>query len=1068
LYVDALTLAGKGGVQSTLDAADRAVSIAERIAGPDDLETARALDLRGSVRLARGDWTLAVTEHQRALRIRDARSPRGSPETADCLERLSLALIRVQRYDEAGRALDRALAVRESTADAAPIPLARALELQGWLHRDKGDYTTAIPSIERAIAILQRVSPSHPEMAKVAEVLGDVQYLMGNLSTAERHWTDAMAVAQARLGAVHPTTVELQQRLAALAEAFGDLAEARRLRERTLPAAEQNAAECSPSLSSILDDLANSLRFDGDYARAREMYRRALTRRERCFGPNHQLTATVVHNLALLADEMGDFPEAVRLHEQAIRMWSTGLGPQHPYVARGLDHLAQSVAARGQLARAKALYDRALAIRERAFGTDHPDVARTLTNLAETSLKGGKLEEASDYLNRATDTYNRIGAAVDNEPDHAARVLDLRGQVELRRGSPSAARTQFADSLATRERIFGASHPLAATSRASLAIADFALGSYDEGVGAALMAETAGRDHLRFTIRYLPERQAMAYAAKRPKGLDLALSAVAGGHVADASPVLDSLIQSRGVILDELAGRTHASHTDADTKALDAALVDARQRFANLMLRSMQGEDPVPRALLDEARQRKEDAERASAERSAAVRADLTRSRAGVADIRHALPAGSVLVSFVRYDRTVVAATPTRTTMRTVPSYLAFVMRPDAADIVAVPIGSAAAVDASIERWREQVSGQTIALTGDAGAAETAYRRAGAELRRLVWDRIARYVAGAAPVLIVPDGAFNLVTFAALPTGVRGYLVEQFPAIHYLTAERDAIARDETRPATGLLAIGGAAFDARPSRSSHAPVSLSARRSGCGSIGAMHFEDLPGSREEVADIARLWSRTTADPPTMLTGAAATEGAVKKAIAGHRVVHLATHGFFLGSDCSAPSGTRSVGGLAPATHPPPAKPSQPLLDNPLLRSGIALSGANQRANAASGDDGILTAEEVAALNLESTEWAVLSACDTGVGEITAGEGVLGLRRAFQIAGARTVIMSLWSVEDEAARQWMSALYRNRLEKSLDTADSVRNASLTVLRSRRARGASTHPFYWAGFVAAGDWR
>ena len=115
-----------------------------------------------------------------------------------------------------------------------------------------------------------------------------------------------------------------------------------------------------------------------------------------------------------------------------------------------------------------------------------------------------------------------------------------------------------------------------------------------------------------------------------------------------------------------------------------------------------------------------------------------------------------------------------------------------------------------------------------------------------------------------------------------------------------------------------------------------------------------------------------------------------------------------------------------------------------------------------------AEEVAGLQLDGVEWAVLSACDTGLGAIRAGEGVFGLRRAFQIAGARTVIMSLWAVEDAATRQWMRALYEARLQRKLDTLESTHAASVSVLRDRRAKGLSTHPFYWAAFVAAGDWR
>ena len=204
----------------------------------------------------------------------------------------------------------------------------------------------------------------------------------------------------------------------------------------------------------------------------------------------------------------------------------------------------------------------------------------------------------------------------------------------------------------------------------------------------------------------------------------------------------------------------------------------------------------------------------------------------------------------------------------------------------------------------------------------------------------------------------------------------------------------------------------------------------------------------------------------MTDAGASEATTKQSLANRRVIHLATHAFLLGDCTPRRAGTRAVGGLASAA---PRAPAPGLAGNPLLLSGLALAGANRRTSARlDEDDGILTAEEIAGLNLQGTEWVVLSACDTGLGEIRAGEGVFGLRRAFQIAGARTVIMSLWSVDDQATRLWMRALYDGRLKKKLSTADSVHEASLTVLRERRARGQSTHPFYWAAFIAAGDWR
>ena len=145
------------------------------------------------------------------------------------------------------------------------------------------------------------------------------------------------------------------------------------------------------------------------------------------------------------------------------------------------------------------------------------------------------------------------------------------------------------------------------------------------------------------------------------------------------------------------------------------------------------------------------------------------------------------------------------------------------------------------------------------------------------------------------------------------------------------------------------------------------------------------------------------------------------------------------------------------------------ENPLLLSGLALAGANNREEVGPEDeDGVLTAEEIASLDHSGVEWAVLTACDTGVGEIKAEEGVFGLRRAFQVAEVKTLNMSLWSVDDEATREWMRELYTARFMEGMSTAESVREASLRALKRRREKRESTHPFYWGAFVAAGDWK
>ncbi len=153
-------------------------------------------------------------------------------------------------------------------------------------------------------------------------------------------------------------------------------------------------------------------------------------------------------------------------------------------------------------------------------------------------------------------------------------------------------------------------------------------------------------------------------------------------------------------------------------------------------------------------------------------------------------------------------------------------------------------------------------------------------------------------------------------------------------------------------------------------------------------------------------------------------------------------------------------------------------HPGLLSGIVLAGANQPVDADS-DDGILTALEVSTLDLSKVELATLSACETGLGEVAGGEGVLGLQRAFQVAGAHSVLATLWSVRDDAARSLMIDFYDNLWKKKMTRVEALRQAQLAMLREGVKRGLAyadqpaeqdhrLPPYYWAAWVLSGDWR
>ncbi len=305
-----------------------------------------------------------------------------------------------------------------------------------------------------------------------------------------------------------------------------------------------------------------------------------------------------------------------------------------------------------------------------------------------------------------------------------------------------------------------------------------------------------------------------------------------------------------------------------------------------------------------------------------------------------------------------------------------------------------------------------------------------------------------------------MVNWGALPsaTGAGRYLIEDARAFHVLSTER-AVTRWAVPggAGAGLLAVGAPAFGT--ARRPAASQSRATMTRGCADFGGVQFTPLPGSAAEVHELAARWTAARGPGATILEGRHATEAAITAQAEGREIVHLASHAFAIAGRCfPAAERARLPHGAAMVRQ----------ADALLTLCGLACADANAGLHEGSGGaDGILTAGEIAHLDLEGVRWMVLSACRTGVGTPLDGEGVFGLRRGVEIAGAGTLIMSLWSVDDAATREWMEALYIARLDEQRDTVDAWHTATRRVLASRRARGAATHPAFWGAFVAAGDW-
>jgi CHAT domain-containing protein/Tfp pilus assembly protein PilF len=938
----------------------------------------------------------------------------------------------------------------------------------------------------QAIRTLERIAPESMELSRYLGAVADSEIMLGDLEAAERHLTHALEIRQR----LTPDGKELSQPLTGLGFVHlysGDLESAKGCFARSLEISQEHG-EDPVGLACSLINMGIIPTERQDFAAARRCYLQVLALLDE-HAPDHPNRAMALGNLAEISFRMGDSRAAADYARQALPLFEQAM-PGSIDHSMALTRMGMAESSEGDYRAAVDYHRRALAIREQQVPNSDL-VSESLMFMASDLIECGELKKAERYLRRAFEIISNERANMT-----AAQIASTLGQIEREKGNFVESESMFEFAVVNWSNYGGAEHPALAPVHTDLAWLYVGQGRYHEAIGSALRSESIHRNHVRWTARSLPEREALEYGWST---CDAVLS-LADAYV-DLVPegpslALDAVIRSRAIVLDEVAARHRmvAASDDPEIARLAVRLNESRERLARLTVRGP-GADGAEayRVALNRAIDERQRAEDELAYQSREFRATQARARIGLEDVIAELPEDSALVSYVRYNRFAIDSIPIdwgTSSACAIPAYAAMVVRRGAVEVALVNLGEAAEIERLIADLRRLIDEAAAASGRSMSRSERSFREAAAELRRLVWDPITQHLDGVGRVIVVPDGSLNLVNLVALPVGDSNYLIETGPRIHHLSVERDLVGSSELPTGRGVLVLGDPAFDeprlfaalrpegadasfAEPDRVA-SRATFRGERSACPLFRSLRFEALPSSGREAAQVIELWRHSLEPGPrlrgiseptldtTLLTGPDANEASLKTMATGRSILHLATHGFFLGRRCLPESGDALRGGVT-GDGPPPTD------DNPLLLAGLALAGANHRdAAGPEEEDGILTAEEIAALDLTGVEWAVLSACDTGVGEASAGEGVFGMRRAFQVAGARTLIMSLWQVEDEATHAWMDELYTNRLVRGLSTIDSVHAASLALLDERRSAGLSTHPFYWAGFIASGDWR
>ncbi|MEZ4265291.1 MAG: CHAT domain-containing tetratricopeptide repeat protein [Myxococcota bacterium] len=899
-----------------------------------------------------------------------------------------------------------------------------------------GDYMTAETLYVRLHALASAVHGAKSENAAQAmEMVGIERWIRGDYEGAETALMAALSLREALMPPEEPMLALRFTTLAAFFQARSQYARAEALYERALAIHERGAGPESPQTAQVLVSLGFLHQARRDWARAEAAFVRAIGIYAKQAGPNDTSVAAFSGVLAELYRQAGRPADADAQWARSEAEYRANLeyaektyGADSPMVLAGLRLLSGQVQRRGNRAEARALLTRILKVEEAQAGAGAMASMATQLTLAQLDMEEGLWPDARRRYEGLLALQQKVWGPTHSLGSEAVLVTIDEGE-----GLWDAAARRMERVLRGYEAAYGEQNMLIAPNRMRMGSIRWARGRLADAVALVARAEAGVEPQLRTLLSVGSEDDRRTVLSQHAYQLDIAVSLGADAKAPEKAAELGLLLvlRRKGRLLDAMAstmGTLRKKLAPEDRQALDD-LGAARSQLAKLVTQGAPpaGEEALHKQKLLELSDVIRRLEVRVAARSVEYRVQA--AEVSVAAVRAAIPADAALVEITSYRRADprLGSTKTLTEER---RFAAFILSRAGAP-VRVELGPAEPIEQAVARFREALS----------DPERTDVKRLGRDLDRLTMAKIRAALGTTRRVLIAPDGALNLVPFAALVDEHGHHLIDDY-AISYLTSGRDLLRLSvSVDPHGGPLIFAAPDFDGASQKTqaptgekTPAPAPLPPTRGRLSrSLGEHHWGPIPGTAQEANALAAVLTGAT-----VRMGEEATETALKS-IEAPPLLHVATHGFFLAGEDGAAGGA----------------------DNPLLRSGLVLSGANLLESGP--EDGVLTALEASGLDLWGTRLVVLSACETGVGAATSGDGVYGLRRALVVAGSESQVLSLWQVDDEATRDLMVGFYRELL---LGTG---RSAALRKEQLKMQSDPTTaHPYFWAAFIPAGDWR
>jgi CHAT domain-containing protein/Flp pilus assembly protein TadD len=990
-----------------------------------------------------GEYTKAIECYLKVADILEREQGKEHPDYATLLSVLGSLYHDMKNYARAEECYLESKAIREKVLGKEHPDYFKLLNNMGVLYQDMKNYKRAEEYFLESKAIRGRtLGKEHPDYIKSFNNLGVLYYDMGDFVRAEEYYLESKDIMERTFGKENSDYASSLDNLGSLYYNTGDYARAEKCYLESKAIRQRVLGKEHPDYAESLNNLGSLYCFNGDYALAEECYLESKDILEKVCDKENPDYASLLNIMGLLYHDKGDYKRAEEYLLESKDICERVLGKEHPDYAKSLNDLGSLYHSMGDYNRAEEYYLGAKAIMEKVLGKEHINYATLLNNIGELYHDKGDNKRAEEYyLESKAIRKSIIG---ENHPDYATSLNNL-GLLYYNMGGYARAEELLLESKALEERLLGKEHPDYIPSLNNLYLLYLTERKYEKAIEYKKVVNQKNMDLVNRIFTFLSSREREKYWNTRSSSFESSYS-LSWFYPVPESNVLNynNALFTKGLLLRTANEVRDSVYSSGDKELITQydGLNSLRQKIGNLQQRG-DGNQTYIKGLEDQA----ERLEKLITQASTAFRESQTDLALKWQDVRDSLQSGEAAIEFLSFklfDKERSSAI----------QYAALVLRSgmDAPEWIPLPHCEEILLE-FLKKQNEKTKEPEKMI----------YNENSFELYAAVWQPIEKTLEGIRTVYYSPSGLLHKISFNAIPVKKSLRLTDVYD-LSLVSSTREIVRRKKQQePGSGVV-YGGLQYtmdeedmkqnaqlyhkpDAENQEETDLPDKL--RKS---NILQQYWEMLPYMEKEGIDIQEILLKNNVPVDLYMGAKGNKESFMNLDKKKKNVLHLSTHGFFL-SDIEKNYEERKrlmrLGG------------GPKVFENPLMLSGLLLAGCN---NAWKGKpvvgvgNGILFADDVARMDLLGAQLVVLSACETGLGEVNNSEGVFGLQRAFKLAGAETLIMSLWSVSDQATSELMKSFY----EKWLNKGKSKQEAFKEAQRELRARPEYSSPFYWAAFV------